>query len=416
MQHVLIPYQVADAAAHHRPRGILSDLYPRWIGSRELLLHGRNPYSDEVTREIQIGYYGRPLDPARPDDPKDEQRFAYPIYVCFLLAPTVNLPFPVVRITFAWALALLTAGSVLLWLRVLRWRASLSVIIILLLLTVSSIPTIQGIKLQQLSLLAAALIAVASAFLSAGMLACAGVVLAIATIKPQLVFLLVFWLMIWTLGDWKQRHKLIWSFLITMVVLIAAAQFLLPGWIPQFVGALVAYERYTGGQSLLDVLSTRTGGTLLTTFAVLGTVVACWRARRARTDSPTFKLMLALVLTVTVVIVPMMAPYNQLLLLPAIFLVLRSWPGLWRTHGLSRMVLAIAAVLVGWPYIASLGLMLASAVAPPAVVQRAWPLPLWTSIPIPLAVLAVLIPLVTRGLGDRSAAGSVPIHVSIPSP
>src|SRR5579864_8636458 len=66
---ILIPYQVADAAARQRPRGNLSDLYPRWLGARELWLNGRNPYSADVTREIQAGYYGRPLDPQRPNDP-----------------------------------------------------------------------------------------------------------------------------------------------------------------------------------------------------------------------------------------------------------------------------------------------------------------------------------------------------------
>ena len=75
-QRVLIPYQMADAAAYNRPRGNLSDLYPRWIGARELLLHGRSPYSADVTREIQAGYYGRVLDPSRPADPKDQQAFA----------------------------------------------------------------------------------------------------------------------------------------------------------------------------------------------------------------------------------------------------------------------------------------------------------------------------------------------------
>ncbi len=38
----------------------LSDLYPRWYGSRELLLHGRNPYSSDVSREIQVWQRGRP--------------------------------------------------------------------------------------------------------------------------------------------------------------------------------------------------------------------------------------------------------------------------------------------------------------------------------------------------------------------
>ena len=70
MQRVLIPQQVAFAATRGIPRGVLSDLFPRWLGARELLLHGRDPYSDQVTREIQVGYYGRPLDPNRPQDGK----------------------------------------------------------------------------------------------------------------------------------------------------------------------------------------------------------------------------------------------------------------------------------------------------------------------------------------------------------
>ena len=90
---ILVPYQISDAALHGRPRGNLSDLYPRWLGSRELLLHGRNPYSPEVTRDIQAGYYGRVLDPSRAEDPRDQQAFAYPLYVVFYLAPTIRVPF-----------------------------------------------------------------------------------------------------------------------------------------------------------------------------------------------------------------------------------------------------------------------------------------------------------------------------------
>ena len=97
MDWILRAQQRADAAAHNRPRGNLSDLYPRWLGARELLRHGRNPYSAEITREIQQGYYGRPLDATRADDPKDQQAFAYPAYVVFLMAPTIDLPFNVVQ-------------------------------------------------------------------------------------------------------------------------------------------------------------------------------------------------------------------------------------------------------------------------------------------------------------------------------
>src|SRR5713226_1765212 len=119
---VLIPYQKSDAAAHNRPRGNLSDLYPRWLGARELLLHRRNPYSHDVTVEIQQGFYGRPLDASRPDDPRDQEAFAYPAYVVFLLAPFVGFPFPAVQIAFGWILVALSAASVPLWLMALRWK------------------------------------------------------------------------------------------------------------------------------------------------------------------------------------------------------------------------------------------------------------------------------------------------------
>ena len=67
---ILIAHERSQAARDDIPRGNLSDLYPRWLGARELLLHHRDPYSAEITQQIQTGYYGRPLDPSRPEDPR----------------------------------------------------------------------------------------------------------------------------------------------------------------------------------------------------------------------------------------------------------------------------------------------------------------------------------------------------------
>jgi len=72
IQRIAIPHQQVESATRGIPRGNLSDLYPRWLGARELLLHRRDPYSPDITREIQQGYYGRVLDASRPNDPKDQ--------------------------------------------------------------------------------------------------------------------------------------------------------------------------------------------------------------------------------------------------------------------------------------------------------------------------------------------------------
>jgi hypothetical protein len=402
VQEILIPYQRADAAAHARPRGNLSDLYPRWLGARELLLRGRDPYSVEVTRDIQSGYYGRPLIPGRPGEPKDEERFAYPIYVVFLLAPTVTLPFTTVQIAASWILGILTASSVLLWLFVLRWQPSPGVLGILLVLTVGSFPTIQGIKLQQLSLLVGALIAASTALLAAGQLFLAGVLLALATIKPQLVALLAVWLTIWTLGDWRKRQSWFWGFLLTGCLLAGAGEYILPGWLGEFVEGLAAYNRYTGGHWLLGVLVPGGGGVVLSVVFLLGAAVMCWRLRRAETNSPAFRLALALVLAVTVVIAPMVVLYNQILLLPAIFLILRYWKIWWQKNRLSRAACLFAAIIVFWPWLASLALALASLALPASAVQRAWAVPLWSSLGIPLVVLGLLVFVIRGSIGPRA--------------
>jgi Glycosyltransferase family 87 len=396
VQRVLIPYQKADAAARERPRGNLSDLYPRWLGARELLLRHRDPYSPEITREIQAGYYGRPLDPNRTrdprvDEPRDQQAFAYPLHVVFLMAPTIGLPFHVVQTGFRWLLIILTLASVFLWLRVVRWRPSATVTAIVLLLTFGSYAVVQGIKLQQLTLVVSALLAACGAALVAGHFMLAGFLLALATIKPQLALPVVGWLGLWAVSDWRRRQAFLWGFGLTTAILLAAAEYILPGWFGEFREAIAAYRQYTGGAgSLLDVLATPAVGKILAGASVIAVVVAGWQVRRASHDSAVFSTMLALVLAVTLVIVPTFAPYNQVLLLPAVFLIAISWKKLWNRSQLARLACGAALVVALWPWLASCALMLASLFVPAGTVERAWAVPLYTSLGIPLVVLGLL--------------------------
>ncbi len=395
VQKVLVPYQEADAAAHGRPRGNLSDLYPRWLGARELLLHRRDPYSPEVTREIQGGYYGRPLDPNRADDsisePKDQQGFAYPVYVAFLLAPTIGLPFPAVQAGFRWLLVILTLASVPLWWRVLRLRPSATVAAILIVLTFGSFAVVQGIKLQQLSLIVSGLIAGSAAALVAGHLSLAGFLLALATIKPQLTLPMVGWLVLWAFGDLRRRWRFVRGLGVTIAILLVASEYTLPGWMARFRQAVAAYRQYTGGTgSLLDVLTTPVVGRAIAVVAAGAAAGVGWRLRHVATDSIAFSSMVSLVLAVTLVIVPSFAPYNQVLLLPAIFLVGTSWRSLWNRNWPTRALSVVSALVISWPWLASCGLMLASFFLPTGSVQRAWAAPLYTSLGIPLVVLGLL--------------------------
>ena len=391
VQHVLIPHQQAEAVRYGIPRGNLSDLYPRWLGARELLLHGRDPYGADVTKEIQAGYYGRQLDPALPHDPKDEQGFAYPVYVVFLLAPTITLPFAIVQTGFRWLLIALTLASVLLWLRTLRWKVSVQAAAILLVLTIGSFPVLQGIKLQQLSLLVAGLIAMSAMLLVEGHLFFAGVLLALATIKPQLAMPVVAWLLLWALSDWPRRRNFWWGLSGAMAALAGGAEYMLPGWFGRFREAIVAYRRYNqGADSVLDILITPLWGKWLVILIVMALALVAWRRRDPVAESLVHSRVTVLILAATVVIIPKASPYNQVLLLPGILLLLRQLRELWSRGRIERGLVAICGLTLFWPWLAALALLTASVFLPAESIQRAWALPLYTNVAVPIAVLALL--------------------------
>jgi hypothetical protein len=264
---------------------------------------------------------------------------------------------------------------------------------------------VQGIELQQLSLVVSAMIAGCLVLVAGGHLAFAGILLALATIKPQLTLPLASWLILWSLSDWRKRAGFLWGFGLTMAALLAGAQYLLPGWIGRFREAVTAYRHYTGGAgSLLDVLITPIYGRVLAILIVFITAGLCWRVRRESAGTPVFALTFSLVLAVTVVIVPMVAPYNQLLLLPGIFLAVLNWDSLWTGPRLARLACPIAGVMILWPWLASLALAVACFVLPAKIIESAWAVPLWTSLYIPIGVLLLLILLFAQSLRGENPA------------
>jgi hypothetical protein len=397
VDRILVGHQVADAAANDRPRGNLSDLYPRWLGARELLLHQRNPYSDGVALESQKGYYGRALDPSRPGDPKDRQGFAYPVYVVFLLAPVVGLPFHSVQLFFYWLLIALMAATVPLWLRALGWRPPPVAVAIAIALTLGSVPAVQGIKLQQLSLLVAALLAGSGACVASGFLFCGGAILALATIKPQLAWPMVLWFLVWAVSDWKARRRLVFGFAAIMGALLIAAEWVLPGWIKMFLGAIRQYHQYTQNESVLDQLVNWAlgshGGQILAAVACLASAFLLWKLRRAAAGSAEFAGALAVVMTLTVLVVPMYAPYNQVLLLPAILFLAReqfpardqsTLPAESRSGG---PLFWAAGLALAWQWIASLGLSALWFVSRDAALWG-WKAPFYATFALPVLIFA----------------------------
>jgi hypothetical protein len=382
-----------------------SDLYPRWYGSRELLLHGRDPYGPEVSREIQQWAYGHELVQNRAGEPKDEDRFAYPLYMSFLLAPFVGLPFVTVQNIFRWILPAVAVVSSWLWLGMLRFRSNRQVLGALILLSLFSFPVLESIYIQQPVLLSAALLAGSGAALSKGRLWLAGTLLALATIKPQLTVLLVGWLLVWAISDWQRRKNLVWGFSVTMLVLFAGSEALLPGWIGKFVAGAVAYQHYTGNASVLELLLTRPGAAVASVVLVIFAGFLIWPARHAPSASPAFDYAFSLIVILTLAIVPTLYPTGQVMLAPAIFLTLKNARRTWEAGRVARLTYVGTLSLIGWPWLGAVACLIASFAIPLDTIRRFWIVPVST---LPLVPLGLLLLFVSQSRGAFAAQPEQP--------
>jgi len=270
------------------------------------------------------------------------------------------------------------------------------------------LPMVQGIKLQQLSLLVAGLLATCGACLAGGWLLLAGGLLALATIKPQLTWPLVLWLLLWASSEWRSRRRFVLGFALVMLLLLGGSQLLLPAWLPMFVAAIGQYHQYTQNQSVLVWMFGSILGRIMEALSLLACAACLWGVRREPATSREFGRALGLVLALTVVIVPMFAPYNQVLLAPAILALVRSPVSAEPILPAVRLAGMVGGVMLVWPWIATLALSAASLWLTPELRQRLWPMPFYSNFMVPIFIfgLALLDAWLNpaRGLRDGAAA------------
>ncbi len=216
-----------------------NDLIGRWVGTRAALA-GNDPYSAPVLRQIQTAYYGRPLTPS---DHARPQAFYYPAPIVVLLAPLAHFSWPVASLIFlALACSLLFASFWLCLVSIPITRTPIQTLTILL-LGFSSWPSIWSLRLQQPTLIVAICIFIAWYELTRDHQIVPGVLLSLTLIKPQLVFPLLAFLVLWSL----LHHR--WRFLLSLAaataLLLFASERIVPGWFAHWTASLRAYSDAT---------------------------------------------------------------------------------------------------------------------------------------------------------------------------
>ena len=402
-QRLFMPRVLAVRAAAGLGRGYTfgNDFYQVWLASREWLRKGHDPYSPETTREIQTGLFGRPLDPTRPGDPVDRRVFPYPAFVALLFWPAAAFPFSPVRTVVVCLLAGLTLATVMLWLRALSWQVTGKWTAVILLLTLSSYPALEGLYSAQLGLLVGFLLAAALLAIQKGRFFFAGFLLALTTIKPHVTALAILYLLLWSLHLWQERGRLVVGFFSTLVLLTLAALIVFPHWIRSWTHTVLAARHYTQPPLVTDVLTSPLGprlagpaALLLTAGAMVVAVVLAWRNRTAAPDSRAFWITLSLLLTITTITVLQgLAIYDHLILLPAILLLIRYRSELANAGPVPRILLTVGALLLFWPWISAFALILLRPWLASSTFNSTaiFSLPLRNAASLPFAVLVLLV-------------------------
>jgi len=125
-----------------------------------------------------------------------------------------------VRTVLALILAAVTALSIALWLRALQLRAGAVMLTALILLTLSSYAVLEGLFAEQLGLLVGFLLAASLAALVRERLFLSGSLLALALIKPQMILLVVIYLLLWTCVRWRIRWPFVAGFFSVSALLL----------------------------------------------------------------------------------------------------------------------------------------------------------------------------------------------------
>ncbi len=348
-----------------------SDFYSRWAGARALLLQGRDPYSPDVTREIQ---------PVIGIDQSLEGKggFAYPLYTIFSFWPLAYLSYDWAQAIWMVTLQWIALTTVVVLLRLGRWNPSPVGLVGLLLGTLLLYPVARSIFLGQFTLHVTLFLAMALWALKSRHDGWAGVCLAVTFIKPQLVIFIVPWLVLWAIQ--QRRWHVITGLLAGGGILLLASMALFPRWPLSFLEDMLRYSKVAGGRNPLVVLMDLVwpGGPEAVRYTAAGLLIlvmlaSWWRSLRG--DGTRYNLALHWTIVASLLVPFQTGTTSQVILLLPLF----AW-----LHALAKrqnwllMVVTVAAVGVAlWVLFVS-------------TIRGDYENPI-LFLPLPLSALAVLI-------------------------
>lgn len=329
--------------AQENPGG--NDFLVHWMGARNLITEGISPYSDETALDIQRIVYGRPA-----QNGEHELRVAYPLYSIAIFAPFALIS------DFVLARALwmtLLEGALFLIafisIKITDWKPRSIILAFYFVFSILWYHSLRSLINGNAIILVAVGLVAGFWAIRKGADELAGVLFAFTTIKPQVVVLILLYVIYWSIKQ-RRTRVIIWFFS-TLLLFVMSAVMLLPDWIMQNIRELIRFPAYnpplTLGTALLGLFP---GFGERLSWVVTGLLVIIlvieWRIS-VRIEYRRFLWTAFLTMVASQWIGIPTDPGNFIILFPAIVLIFAVFDERWKRAGLVFSVIIMLLLFVG---------------------------------------------------------------------
>lgn len=323
----------------------MNKFVPRWQGTRTFLLEGTNPFSEEATNEIQRTVYGRL---ARSDE--DPGYFVYPFYSIIFYAPFALIENHQTALAL-WMtlLEFALAGILVVSLLLVDWRPTILMILILFLYTFLWYHGIRPVISGNVSILVAFFVTGAMLAIRSNQDAVGGILLAITTIKPQMVVILCIFILVWSIV--KGRWRIVWTFLGSLAFLIVTGSLFFQDWMLENIRQIIRYNEVMVISTPSAILLNWVPGVgkqmgWILTGVMVALLLIEWRSSFGK-DERWFTWTAMVTLTASTLIGIYTTLENFILMYPAIMLILATWDKRWGLLGKWLIVIFLFTTSIG---------------------------------------------------------------------
>jgi hypothetical protein len=330
-----------------------TDFLPAWVATQSFLETGSSPYSPESTAEIQrlAGQYPDSLHSA-PD------RFLFPLYSVLLFVPFALIEeFNTALAVWMTVLELAVVLSYFAALRLSRWNIHKVFLGILLVFALLWYPGLQSILDGNPTILCLLFITAALRAIDQEQDVLAGIMFALASIKPQIILLMLLFVFIWAIS--VRRWLILWSTLGSLFVFIAATSIIIPDWLLQYVTQVIRYlDQVETGTTWLYFQHWIPGVGNQIAWLLTGLVgvllIVEWSKARGK-EFPWFAWTALLTLVATPLSGLPAAVESYTAFLPAVILVMSLWDSRWGVMGKVMIITSLILLTAGLGWLAYRG-------------------------------------------------------------